>query len=173
MVQILLHPSLAAFEAERARATLGRAITHTFAVGIILGTLHGCVNWLGARGVAAEIVTTAVMTALQLVAALIVAQAFLFVAERAMGGRGDFATQAYLSALAFAPLYGSASLADIAPSFGAIAAIAAMLWCAILVALALRVAHGDNAWRVSNVGLFAVSCLGGMIAWWVMLSLPS
>jgi len=154
-----------------ARATLGRAITHTFAVGIILGTLHGCVNWLGARGAAAEIVTTAVMTALHLVAALIVAQAFLFVAARAMGGRGDFATQAHLSALA--PLYGSASLADIAPSFGAIAAIAAMLWCAILVALALRVAHGDNAWRVSNVGLFAVSCIGGMIAWLLMLSLPS
>lgn len=171
MWRVLTRPSVAEFENARAGANIGRAITFTFAVGLMLGTLHGFVHWLATSGTAVEIVTMAVMSGLGLLAALFIVQAFQFVVARALGGVGDFATQAFLGALVFAPLFGVVSLVDIIPVIDTIVIAAAMLYFIGVNIFALRAAHGGPVWRVSNIVLLGVSLIGGMIGWLVLASI--
>lgn len=173
MLAVIFRPSLAAFEAARARASLGGAITNTAAIGVVTGGIGGAINFLFAGDAAAEIVTLAIMTALRLVAALIASQAFLFAAARALNGRGDFATQTYLAALAFAPLTALGMLADVVPTYGAFVAVAVWLYSSGPIALATRAAHGGRAWRVANVTLLGWTLLASGIGWLVISSLPA
>lgn len=172
MLQVIVRPSLAVFEAECARASLGRAITNTAALGVVTGGIGGLINFIFAGDAAAEIVALAIMTALRLVAALIASQAFLFAAARALNGRGDFATQTYLAGLVFAPLNALGMLANSVPTLGAFVALALLFYSTLLIALAMRAAHGGRAWHVSNVTLVGWSFVGGWIAWLVISSLP-
>lgn len=171
MWRALTQPALTTFESARAGARIGRAITFTFAIGVMLGAWHGLIHWLTASGTAIEIVTMAVMSGLGLLAALFIAQAVLFVIARALGGAGDFATQTYLSALIFAPLFGIVSLADIIPVIDALVIAAAMVYFIVVNIFALRAAHGGEAWRVSNIVLLGVSIIGALSGWLVLASI--
>ncbi len=171
MWRVLTRPSFAEFENARAGASIGRAITFTLQVGLILGTLHGFVHWVSASGTVVEIVTMAMMSGLGLLAALFIVQAFQFVTAHALGGVGDFATQVYISTLVFAPLFGIVSLADIIPVIGTIVVIAAMLYFIGVNIFALRAAHGGQVWRVPNIVLAGVSMIGGVIGWLVLASI--
>jgi uncharacterized membrane protein len=81
-------------------------------------------------------------------------------------------TQVNLGALVFAPLFGIVSLADVIPMIDTIVVGASMLYFIIVNIFALRVAHGGQAWRVSNISLLSVSIIGAMIGWLVMASIP-
>ncbi len=172
MWRVLTRPSIHAFENVRTDGGIGRAITFTIAVGAMLGAWHGLIHWLTASGAVVEIVTMTVMTSLRLLAGLFVAQAVLFVSARTLGGAGNFATQVNLGALVFAPLFGIVSLADVIPIIDTIVVGASMLYFIIVNIFALRVAHGGQAWRVSNISLLSVSVIGAMIGWLVMASIP-
>lgn len=168
----LTQPSIQSFENARADASIGRAITFTIAIGAMLGTVHGLIHWLTASGAVVEIVTMAVMTGLRLLAGLFIVQAVQFFPARALGGVGNFSTQANLGSLVFAPLFGIVSLADVIPAIDAIIVVASMVYFVAVNIFALRAAHGGQAWRVLNVVLLGVSMIGGMMGWLVMASIP-
>jgi uncharacterized membrane protein YsdA (DUF1294 family) len=77
-----------------------------------------------------------------------------------------------LGALVFVPFFGIVSLADVIPMIDTIIVGASMLYFVIVNIFALRVAHGGQTWRISNVVLLSMSLLGGMIGWLVMASIP-
>ncbi len=166
------HPSLAAFQAARATATLGGAIIGTVAIGACAGFLGGTLNVLFANGALADVVADSIMTPLRLVIAFLATQAFLFAIAQQWGGRGEFATQAYLSMLAFAPCHALALLADTIPNGGVWLAMAFWVYGVALIAIALSAAHGASAWRISKLKLLALSGIGGLISSVVISIIP-
>lgn len=172
MWRVLTHPSLSAFEDARANANFGRAIVGTFAVGFGFGALRGFLHWLVSSHPAAEIVTLAVMTGFSLLASLIVAQAVLLIAVRAIGGRGDFATQTYLTSLAYAPLNAIAISADIVPNASNLIVFGVSIYSTVLIALALRVAHDRQKWRAPMIVVLGLALIGQIIGWLVLSSIP-
>ncbi len=173
MWRVLTRPSPAAFENVRAGADLGRAIVGTLAIGAATGFVGGLINLLSVGDPIADVLTLTIITPFRLLFALILAQAFLFAASRALGGRGEFATQAYLGALVFVPLNALASLLAAIPSIGAFLAFVILMYSVVVNAIALRTAHGGRTWQISNVMLLGLSFIGGIIGWVAISSIPA
>lgn len=165
MTRVLFHPSVGAFEAERPGASLGGAILGTFGIGLVTGLAGGWINFLLVSGSIADIVVLTIITPIRLIVALLASQAFLHVAARALGGRGEFATQAYLSSLVFAPLNALALILASIPFLGAYLAVAVLAYDVAATVLALRAAHGGRAWRAWSALLVLLSAIAGLIAW--------
>jgi hypothetical protein len=169
MARVIVYPSLATFEETQSNGNLGRAILATAASGTLTGMIGGLVNLILANSSLADIVILMLITPLRFLGSFLVAQAFLFAALRTLGGRGEFATQAYLSALAFAPLSAVSSLLAILPTVGRYLALATLLYTTVLTAFALRAAHGQS---MPSLVLVLLSLIGGLIGWGVSSSLP-
>lgn len=177
MARVIAHPSLAAFEEAQSNANLptnNAGLTrHTIlalaASGATTGIIGGFINLFLANSSVADIVILTLITPLRFLGSFLVAQAFLFAALRALGGRGEFATQAYLSALAFAPLSAVSSLLAILPTVGGYLAPATLIYTTVLTAFALRAAHGQS---MPSAVLVLLSLAGGLIGWVVSSSLP-
>ncbi len=172
MWRVLTRPALTLFEQARGEANIGRAVTFTFVIGVCFGALRGFIHWFFSSHPAAEIITLAIMTAFGLVASIFIAQAFLFSAARALGGRGDFAAQIFLSSLVFAPLNALAMSADVFQDASALIVFAALAYNILLLGFALRATHGGADWRIPNIVLFALSFIGVLIGWLVLATLP-
>ncbi len=162
---VLLHPSVGAFEAARPGASLGGAILGTFGIGAVTGFAGGWINFLLASSSIADIIVLTIITPIRLIAALLASQAFLHVAARALGGRGEFSTQAYLASLVFAPLNALALVLASVPFVGAYLAIAVLAYDVVATVPALRAAHGGLAWRAWSMLLVFLSAIAGLIAW--------
>jgi len=171
MWRALTRPSLAVFEQARTGANLGRAIIAAMAIGAATGFVGGLINFFSAGDSIIEALTLAIINPLRLVFALIVVNAILFSAARALGGRGDFATQTYLGALVFVPINALASLFAAVPTIGAYLAFAALMYGVAINVLSLRAAHGGRAWQTSNIVLLILSFIGGIVGWIAMSSI--
>jgi hypothetical protein len=171
MWRALTRPSLTAFEQARADANLGRALVATLVIGAATGFVGGLINFISTSDSIIEVLTLAIINPLRLVFALIVVQAILFSAARALGGRGDFAKQAYLGALVFVPINALASLLTAIPTVGAFLAFAVLMYGVVVNVWALRAAHGGRAWQTSNIVLLILSFIGGIIGWVAMSSI--
>lgn len=165
MGRVVFHPSVRAFEAERPGASLGGAILGTFGIGAVTGFAGGWINFLLANSSIADIIVLSIITPIRLIVALLASQAFLYIAARALGGRGEFATQAYLSSLVFAPLNALALVLASIPFAGAYLAVVVLTYDVVATIPALRAAHGGRAWRSWSLLLVLPSAIAGLIAW--------
>lgn len=165
MSRALFHPSVDTFERERSSASLGRAIVGTLGIGLVTGFAGGWINLLLASGSIADIIVLTIMTPIRLIVGLLISQAFLLVAARALGGCGEFAEQAYLSSLVFAPLNALASLLASIPRVGAYLAVAVLAYDVLVTVPALQAAHGGRRWHAGRVVLVLLSSIAGLIAW--------
>lgn len=172
MLYVITHPWSATFDDFRAGANLGAAILAIATSGLISGMIGGWVNLVGAYGSLADMVVLTIMTPLRFVIAFLVVQAFMLAAARSLGGRGEFETQAYLAALAFAPLYAAASLVAAIPTIGGWLVLLILGYIVTLMAVALQSAHGGEEWRVPRGVLWAISFFGGLIGTLVISILP-
>lgn len=171
MWRALTQPSLTVFEQARADANLGRALVAALVIGAATGFVGGVINFISIGDSIIQVLTLAIINPLRLVFALIVVNAILFAAARALGGQGDFATQTYLGALVFVPINALASLLAAIPTIGAFFAFAALMYSVVVNVRALRAAHGGRAWQTSNSVLFTLSFIGGIIGWVAMSSI--
>lgn len=171
MWRALTRPSLTAFEQARADANLGRALIAALVIGAATGFVGGLINFFSANDSIIEALTLAIISPLRLMFALIIVNAILFSAARALGGRGDFATQTYLGALVFVPINALASLLAAIPTIGAFLAFAALMYGVVVNVWALRAAHDGRAWQTSNIVLLILSFMGGIIGWIAMSSI--
>ena len=169
MLHVFRHPSISAFESERANANLGRAILLVASLGLIAGFIGGIVNVLFANNGAADIFGSAIETAMKFIAAFIAVQGFLYGTLRIMGGKSNFETQAYLGSIVFAPCTALASLADIPPGIGTYLAILVLLYQVVLTDIAMRAAHGRHLHPIASPVL---SILSGLLGWVVISVLP-
>ncbi len=165
MRRVLFHPSVGAFETERPGASLDKAILGTLGIGVVSGFAGGWINFLLASTSIADIIVLTILTPIRLIVALLASQAFLHVAVRALGGRGEFATQAYLSSLVFAPLNALALFLASIPFAGAYLAIAVLAYDVAVTVPAVRAAHGGSAWRSWGALLVLLSAVAGLMAW--------
>ncbi len=165
MGRVLLHPSVSAFEKEQPGANLGGAILGTFGIGAFTGFCGGWINVLLASSSIADVVVLTVITPIRLIVGLLVSQAFLHVAARALGGRGEFSTQTYLASLVFAPLNALALILASIPFVGAYLAVAVLGYDVLATVPAVRAAHGGREWHVWSAWLVIPSSIAALIAW--------
>jgi hypothetical protein len=169
MLRVLRHPSISAFESERANANLGRAILLVASLGLMAGFIGGSVNVIFAGNGVADIFGSAIETTMKFIAAFIAVQGFLYGALRLIGGKSNFETQAYLGSLVFAPCAALASLADIPPGIGTYLAALILLYQIVFTDTAMRAAHGK---QINRIASFIFCIFSGFLGWFVISVLP-
>lgn len=169
MLRVLTQPSISAFESERANPNLGGAILLVTSLGLMAGFIGGIVNVLFAGNGVADIFGSAIETAMKFIAAFVVVQGFLYGTLHIVGGKSNFATQAYLGSLVFAPCAALASLADIPPTIGAYLAAIVLVYQIVLTDRAMRAAHGRQLHPIAS---FIFCIFSGLLGWFVISVLP-
>ncbi len=138
---VLTKPSEASFEAEKANVNLTNMIIWLAIAGAISGFFGGIGTWFFARGGIGDPIGGLIIGAIGGVIGYFIGEAILYLIARALGGTGDFNTQAYLMSLYYVPIIIVGGVFSIFPPLGALVRFLLGLYSLYLTTLALKVTH--------------------------------